>query len=186
MDKHEVAIIGGGSLGRLLVEIIESLPQYRIAGFIDDSYPSEKSIFEYSIIGRLADLDTLPSMLLAMGVGEPKDRKLIYDSQVANGHKFPPLVHSSAFLSKYASVADGVIVGPNSSILNNSIVAEGSCILSHVNINQDVIVNKFCLIGAGSIIGNNATLGEGSHISMASRIHLGSKIEPWTYYVDSK
>lgn len=177
-----IYILGGGSLGSLLVDIIESQNTMKIAGIFDDGFPDLKQVFGYPIIGKMTDVNTIHSGNFAVGVGDPKWRKQTIEEKSARGFQFPALIHKSVILSKYCTIESGVIIGPNSSILSGSLVKKGSCILSHVNVNQDVVINPYCLIGAGTIIGNNAILGEGCHIGLASHIKLKQVIEPWTYY----
>lgn len=182
MTKQEIFIIGAGTMGKLVAEIIECSEEYFVAGFYDDNHPDIIESLGYAVIGSLQDLDTASPRNLAIGIGDPQSRKLIFEKTVSRRNIFPSLIHPSVVMSKHARIADGVIIGPNSSVLNGSKINKGACILSHVNINQNIIVGAYSLIGAGAIIGNNATLGEGCHISMGSRIQLNSEIEPWTYY----
>jgi len=178
----EIYIIGAGTLGRFIIDIVESTNQFRISGFFDDGYPEVKEICGYEIVGKINDMDIHRAKNLIIGIGEPQYRKRIYEEKSAQGYKFPTLIHKSAVLSKYCTIEDGVIVGPNSSILNGSIIRKGSCILSHVNINQDVVIEPYCLIGAGVVIGNNARIGEGCHVGLSNHIKLNQALEPWTCY----
>ncbi|KAB2878377.1 hypothetical protein F9K33_13430 [bacterium] len=177
-----VYVLGGGTLARLIIDIIESLDEFKIAGFFDDGYPNSKDVLGYSILGQITDIDVKKTTNLVIGIGDPKYRKLIFEEKSAQGFHFPSLVHKSVIRSKYCTIENGVIIGPNSSVLSGSIIKQGSCVLSHVNINQDVVINPFCLIGAGSVIGNSAVLGEGCHIGLANHVNLNQLIDPWTYY----
>ncbi len=178
----KIKIIGAGTLGRFIIDIVEAGDQFKIAGFFDDGYPEVKSICGYKIIGKSTDIDHHRITNLIIGIGDPKFRKIIFEEKLARGYKFPALIHQSAVLSKYCTIEDGVIIGPNSSVLSGSIIKQGTCILSHVNINQDVVIDPYCLIGAGAVIGNNARIGEGCHIGLSSHIKLNQVINPWTSY----
>ena len=178
----KVYILGAGTLGKFIVDIIESRNDFEVGGFFDDGYPELKYIYDYPIIGKLNDVDINLVESLAIGIGDPKWRKKIFEEKTAQGFQFPALIHKSVFLSNHCSVEEATIVGPNSSILSGSIVGRASCLLSHVNINQDVVVNPFCLVGAGVVVGNNAILGEGCHIGLANVIKLKQNVEPWSYF----
>ena len=180
----EIYVIGAGTLGRLVVDIVESHNQFRIAGFFDDGYPELKSVYGYKVVGKIDNMETRRVRNLAIGLGEPKLRKLFFENRSALGYKIPKLVHHSAVLSKHCLIEDGVIIGPNSSVLSGSTIKKGSCILSHVNINQDVTVGPYCLVGAGAVVGNNARIGEGCHIGLAAHIELNQVVEPWSYIND--
>lgn len=181
IKRQSLFIIGAGTLGKLIVEIIESTTEFEVGGFYDDNFPELKSVMNYPVLGKVADLSISDKLNLAIGIGEPKYRKSIFEDFSAKGHHFPALSHSSSVLSKYSLIEDGVLIGPNSSVLSGSRVQKGTCILSHVNINQDVQIESFCLIGAGVIIGNNAKLGEACHIGLGQRVYLNEEIAAGTF-----
>ncbi len=49
----DIYIIGGGILTRLIIEIIESNPDMKVAGIYDDGYPDRKNVLGYEVIGRI-------------------------------------------------------------------------------------------------------------------------------------
>ena len=177
----KVFIIGAGTLGKLIVEIIESTKEFEVGGFYDDNFPELQAVLNHPVLGRIRDISNSGQLVLAIGIGEPKYRKSILEELSGNGHNFPILAHSSAVLSKYCEIGEGVLIGPNSSVLTGTLVQKGTCILSHVNINQDVKIEPYCLIGAGVIIGNNARLGEGCHIGLGQRVFLNEEVEAWSF-----
>lgn len=177
-----IHILGAGMLGRLIIDIIESQPGLVVGGVYDDGYPDMNDVYGYPIVGKLDAIDRQPAASLAIGIGEPKWRKKLYEEKKSRGFELPALIHRSVTLSNHCTVEPGVIIGPNSSVLAGSVVGRGTCILSHVNINQDVTINPYSLIGAGVVIGNNAILGEGCHVGLASHVELGQNIKPWSYH----
>ncbi len=179
MKTKKIHIIGSGTLAKLIVEIIESNDHYEVGGFFSDDFCD--SVSGYPIIGKFSDTCNFKKLYLAIGIGEPKFRKVIFERELKNGHTFPPIIHSSVVKSRFSTIEQGVIIGPNSSILTGSVVKHGCCILSHVNINQDVQIEPFCLIGAGVIIGNNAKLGEACHIGLGQRVSLNEVVVAGTF-----
>jgi acetyltransferase-like isoleucine patch superfamily enzyme len=182
----KIYILGTGTLGRLIAEIIESIDNIEVGGFFDDGYPSVKKVFTYDVLGKFADADNKIHSFLAIGIGEPKYRKSIYEEKAKSGFSFPSIIHSSCVISKYCSIEDGVIIGSNSSVLNGSLIKKGSCLLSHVNVNQDVVIEPYCLVAAGVVIGNNALLGEGCHIGLGNIVKLNQEIKPWTTMINGE
>jgi acetyltransferase-like isoleucine patch superfamily enzyme len=181
LEPKKIHIIGSGTLAKLIVEIIESTNHYVVGGFFSDDFPESLSVLGYPVIGKFVDTCKFKSLCLAIGVGEPKFRKEIFERESKIGHNFPPIIHSSVVKSRFSTIEQGVIIGPNSSILTGSVVKHGCCILSHVNINQDVQIEPFCLIGAGVIIGNNAKLGEACHIGLGQRVSLNEVVVAGTF-----
>ena len=179
MDIH---IIGGGVLTQLIIEIIESNPDMKVAGIYDDGYPDRKNVLGYEVIGKIDLIQSKSQIHLAIGIGEPKFRmRFLEDSRFKDCY-FPSLIHSNSLISKYSKIGKGVIVGPFTSILNNSRIGDGCCILSHVNINQSVVLEDFCLVGAGVLIGNGVSVGKGCHLSLGSKIPLNGRVKAWSYY----
>lgn len=181
MSKKKIYIVGAGTLGRFLVEIIENTLDYEVGGFFDDNYPKIKNMLGYSILGKIQDVNLDTHAYLAIGIGDPKFREDFFTKRKKDGFHFPAMVHQQTVISKYAIIEDGVIIGPYSSVLGGSIIGENTCVLSHVNVNQDVKIGKSCLIGAGVIVGNQVEIGEGCHISLGVQIPLGKIIDNWQY-----
>ena len=178
----KIFILGAGTLGKFVIDIIESLDAFEVGGIFDDGYPALRNVYGYKVIGRFNEVDVNFNANLAIGIGQPKSRKKIFEEKSAQGFQFPPLIHKNVALSKYCSVEEAVIIGPNSSVLSGSIIRRATCILSNVNINQDVVINPYCLVGASVVVGNKAILGEGCHIGLANHVKLNQTVEPWTYF----
>jgi acetyltransferase-like isoleucine patch superfamily enzyme len=175
----KIYIIGAGTLCKFIIDIAESRGDIEIGGIFDDNFPALKNIYTYSVIGKLSDININFVTNLAIGIGDTRWRKRIFEERSAQGFVFPTLIHGNVVLSKHCFVDRGVIIGPNSSVLSGSNIGRAACILSHVNVNQDVTIGPYSLIGAGVVIGNNAVLGEGSHIGMSSHVKLNQRVESW-------
>ncbi len=178
----KIYVLGAGTLCKFIIDIVESRVDCMIDGIFDDNYPHLNNVYDYKVVGHLNDVDVNANNNLAIGIGDPKSRKKVFEEKAAQGFQFPALIHNTVNLSKYCKIEDAVLIGPNSSVLAGSFVGRASCILSHVNINHDVIIKSYCLVGAGVVIGNNAILGEGSHIGLANHIKSRQKVMQWSYY----
>lgn len=173
-----IFIIGGGTLCKFVIDIVESLDNIRIEGIFDDNYPQKKSVNKYPVIGKISDIATVNKNLV-LAIGDPAFRKSFISEKTFEGHTFPIVTHASTIISKYAEIGAGNIIGPYSSVLGGSTVGAGCCILSNVNINHDIEIGTYSLIGAGCLIGNNVKIGEGAHLSMGVNVPPEQIIEPW-------
>jgi acetyltransferase-like isoleucine patch superfamily enzyme len=174
-------VLGGGTLGRFIVDIAADCDDLVIGGFFDDRYPAVTMIDGLPIVGRFADATPDLHRHLAIGIGEPTVRRSLFRAFHAAGFELPSVVHPSAVISRNAHIADGVIVGPQSTVLSGSQIGTGCCMLSQVNINHDTIVHPWCLIGASVAVGNGAILGEGCHIAMGRLIAPAATVPAWSY-----
>ncbi|MFH1004446.1 MAG: hypothetical protein V1781_02975 [Bacteroidota bacterium] len=182
MNKELIYIIGGGTLCNFIIDIINEIPKYQIAGIFDDNFPQLNEVAGIKVIGRFNDIDLNPSRNLVIGIGEPKFRKTFYKEKKKKGFIFPSVIHPQTVISANSKIHDGVIIGPYTTVLSNTEIGAGTCVLSHVNINHNISIAQFVLIGASVSIGNGAKIGEGAHISMGKIIAPQKEINPWEYF----
>ena len=172
-----IAILGAGTLAAFIMDIASRSARFEVVGQYDDRSPELTHSNGAPVLGRMDDV--APGTALALGVGAPRARQDLFGRFAAQGCPFPALVDPSCVVSVSARLADGVILGPLSSVLGGSEVLEAACLLSHVNVNQDVRIGAFALVGAGAIIGNGAQVGTGAHIGLGARIPRLGAVEDW-------
>lgn len=172
-------IIGGGTLSKFIIDILESFDG-EIGGVFDDNFPELNKVCGYNVLGRVSDIGTEHEQL-AIGMGEPALRKQIYQKYKKTGHIFPAIIHKTCVVSNTSRIGEGAIIGPFSGVLSGTEIGNAVCMLSGVQSNQDVTIGDFSLIGAGVNIGNGAVLGEGCHVSMSHVIRPKESIPAWSY-----
>lgn len=172
-----IAILGAGTLAAFIMDIAARSARFEVVGQYDDRYPELTHGNGAPVLGRMDDVP--PGTALALGVGAPRARRELFGRFTALGCPFPVLVDPSCVVSPSARLADGVILGPLSSVLAGSEILEAACLLSHVNVNQDVRVGAFALVGAGAIIGNGARVGTGAHVGLGARVPRLGSVEDW-------
>jgi len=175
----QVYIIGGGTLSRFVIDILESV-EIEIGGLYDDRYPDLKNVLGYSVLGKIEDV-FLDHKKLVIGIGEPEKRKSLFEKFSSRGHCFPVILHKTSFVSNHAKIEEGSIIGPACNILAESKVGKGACLLANVNINQNTLVGDYSLLGAGVNVGNNAVLNEGCHVGMSCVIPPDATVNAWEY-----
>lgn len=52
-----IHILGAGTLGKFIIEIIESQFNFEVGGIYDDGYPDLDSIYGYKIIRKLNEIN---------------------------------------------------------------------------------------------------------------------------------
>ena len=176
-----IAILGAGTLTEFVIDIAESLIDKKVVGIYDDKYPQLKEVMGFPILGKIEDASLDISQHLVIGIGEPSIRERIYLEKKEEGFLFPSIIHPSCVISRSAQIQDGVIIGPFSTVLSNSTIEQGVCLLSCVNVNHYVSIGAFSLVGAGVVFGNNVQVGTGGHISMGQHIGPGTTVEDWSY-----
>lgn len=194
-EIKRIAIYGAGGLGREVAGGIhrinkESDTQWEIVGFYDDNIPVGTPVSHYGeIIGNKDSLNAVDEPLaLAIAVGDPRIRKLIYDSITNPNITYPNLIAPSFKVldPETFKIGRGNIIQDNCSatcdvIIGNFNVFNGSDVMGHddiigdfnvlmpgVHLSGAVTVGNCNLLGVDSVvlqkvkIGDRVTLGAGS------------------------
>lgn len=167
----DLILVGGGGHCKSVIDVAESAG-YRIIGILD--MPSEvgKSVLSYPIIGSDNDISNYArreGVYFAITVGQIKDssaRIRIYEKILAAGGKLPPIISSTAYVSKYAVIGDGTVVMHRAVINAGASVGRNCIINTFANIEHDVQIGSFCHISTGAMINGGCRLGD--------RVFIGS------------
>jgi len=115
-----------------------------------------------SVITRLPSAD-LGDVSFALGVGAGYAREEVMKELVAKvaEARFPPVVHSSAYISPDSRIEDGVVV------------------LSHAHVGPGCVLGLGAVVNTGSSLDHHSTLGEFATLSPGARtgggVHIGNR-----------
>ena len=170
----KIIIVGAGGHSKTCIEVVESSKNYKIIGFIDNK-AKLRGIFKNFKIFNEKNLNALLKITrnAHIGVGQIKSAKprvQLFEKYKKKGFKFPVLIHSSAYISKYSSVDEGTLVGINSIINANCIIGYNTIINNKSLIEHDSIIGNNCHISTGAIINGNCLIGDNTFIGSGSVI----------------
>jgi len=181
MNKPSVIIIGNGSHARMIQELIEEDGNYTIIG-VTSNDEAATDFYGYPVLGTDNILETYFQKgvkYAAMGIGGFKNnnlRRKVFNYAISIGYQFINLIHSSAVVSKYAKLGQGIVINPNV-IVNNEVVLGDNCMLACGSIvSHETILENHVLISAGVVVGGNCTIGEGTLCALGSKIVSGVNI----------
>ena len=171
-----IAIYGASGHGKVVADIAMT-NGYDEVIFIDDGNNSYLNFQEY------LELYNYP---IALGIGDNKIRKMLYEKIKSENLEVKTLVHCKAIVAKDVILEEGVVIMPGvvvntgsiigrGSILNTSSIVEHDCKIGdfvHIAPNSalagDVSVNDLALVGIGSSIVQGKTIGTNSVIGAGS------------------
>ena len=186
-----IILIGGGGHCKSVIDVIEQEGRFEIVGIVDKPELLGSNVLGYSVIGNDSDLDSLAKKyqyaLITVGqIKSPLLRIKLFDLATEAGFILPSIISPNAYVSKYASIGNGVIIMHNAlvnvsasigdnCIVNSKALIEHDCLISkhcHIStnatINGGVIVQSGCFIGSGTITKESITIGENSFIKAGS------------------
>lgn len=191
-----IAIYGAGGLGREVAGGIRRInnnskgEKWELVGFYDDRLEPGTQVSHYGkVLGGMDDLNILEEPLaLAIAVGNPATRKLLFERIINSNITFPNLIAPSFKIldPETFKIGRGNIIQDNCSTtcdvtIGDFNVLNGSDVLGHddnignfnvimpgVHLSGEVKIGDCNLLGVNSVvlqqikIGNNVTLGAGS------------------------
>ncbi len=111
----------------------------------------------FEILGTFEDLwsqQTLSDRNFLLSMGDITIRKELTRKIISKGGKLPTLVHPAAVISNFATISDnGVLISPFTYVQADSVIEEGTILLSHVNISHNTTIGKYCFLAGGATIG---------------------------------
>lgn len=123
-----------------------------------------------------------------LGIGDNLLREKIYNNILNNGKKVISLINSTASISSFATIGDGVFINRNvminafakigsNVILNTGCIIEHECeILENVHIAPGAVLAGNVKVGSGSFIGANSVIKEGVKIGKNVIIGAGTVV----------
>jgi sugar O-acyltransferase (sialic acid O-acetyltransferase NeuD family) len=202
-ERTPVLVIGGGGHAKVLLHVLERLPQFSILGYID---PKDNG----PILGhpRLGGDDAAAAILrehrkvaAALGVGKVRaggGRVSMLEKFGSMGFVFPAIVAPSAVVSRDivlgegAVILDGAVVQPGcrlgrAVIVNTSAVVDHDCILDDdVHVATGAVLSGGIRVAAGALVGAGASCRQGVRIGAGCTIAAGATVacdclEPGVY-----
>lgn len=171
---NKLAIVGASGHGKVIADIAEQLGF--IVNFYDDAYPSKTYIEHWPIHGTCADLialnntsTTSSDVVVAIGNNDIRQQKIQLLQQ--NNFNLITLIHPTAVISQYATIAQGSVVFAGAIINAFANIGIG-CI-----VNTSAIIEHDCAIGDFTHICPNTALAGGVIIGSKSWVGIGSQIK---------
>ncbi|WP_088816289.1 MULTISPECIES: acetyltransferase [Listeria] len=190
-DERPLVIIGCGSQGRMLRNIVEHHNLgYKFVGFLDDQITDFRGIdggFEAPVSYSQSLLSEEVFFILAIGNVDDRYNVAKRLTHIPE-NRYATIIHPHAYvdhtveigygtyISASVAIMHGVTVGSHTSILTGSVIEYESQIGSFVNISPNatlcgnVRVNDISFVGAGASIIQGITLGERNLIGAGATV----------------
>jgi sugar O-acyltransferase (sialic acid O-acetyltransferase NeuD family) len=188
-----IVLIGGGGHCKSVIDVIEQEGRFEIVGIVDKPELLGSDVFGYSVIGNDSDLSNLAKKyqyaLVTVGqIKSPSPRIKLFDLATEAGFILPSIISPRAYVSKYATIGQGVVIMHdalvnvntiigNNCIVNSKALIEHDCHISdhcHIStrstINGGVVIETGCFIGSSVITKELITINKNSFIKAGSLV----------------
>jgi sugar O-acyltransferase (sialic acid O-acetyltransferase NeuD family) len=177
--KQPLILIGAGNVGGYLAYNISDFPEYEILGILDDD-PSKhgKSMYGYQVLGEIEALFGMDcsGLSVAICLHDPSIKKEVFVRIQGLGLLFPSFISPYAWISKGCIVGKGSIIYPGVSINHESQIGDFVNINMNCALGHNALVGHFSSFAPGVSLGGNTTLEEGVDMGIGSSTLQGVTI----------
>lgn len=177
----DIILVGAGVLSKLVIDIISYKENFNVIGIYDDTKRKGDIVNGYKILGKIEDIYCSTTINVVVCIGDQLFKKDLYSKLKRKGFSFPSIMAHNSVISKNAKIEEGCIIGFFTTVLYDSQIGFGSCILNNVSINHNTIIGENVLIGVGANIGNDCLIDNDVHISMGVTLLPNEKVELGKY-----
>jgi len=176
---ERLIVVGGGGFGREIIcwaedcQAAGTLPP--LGGFIDDAVEALPG-YDVSRVGTFQDYSPQDGDLFVVAVGDPAKKRRMVESLKARGASFATLVHPSATVVRTASMAEGVIMCPQTMMMPDSRAEPFVTILNFSGIGHDSRVGAYTTLSSLVDITGNVTVGSEVFIGAGARLLPGISV----------
>lgn len=156
-------IYGTGGHATVVVDMILSLREYEIIGFIDDDQNKAGSYFyKHANVFTVNDFEKANKKFkvnnMFISIGDNSTRKRIAEKYAE--FNFPVFIHPTAILGKYSNIREGSAVMPYAIIESEAKVGRHNIINNASIIGHGSNLGDYCHVGGGVVLSGGVTLGD--------------------------
>ena len=162
--KPSIVLVGGGGHCKAVIDVIESLDQYSIAGIVDQPEKLGQFCLGYPIIGGDAELPKLV---------KKHHHFLITVGQI----KTAQIRHRLLITLQQLGAEMATIIAPSATISRHATIGVGSLIMPAAVIGAEVTIGQNCIINSGAIIEHESHIGDSCHIATGAVINGQTSVQ---------
>jgi sugar O-acyltransferase (sialic acid O-acetyltransferase NeuD family) len=182
-DKPKLLVVGSSGHASVLVDAIELVGAYRVAGYLDDSLPRGAVRRDYLVLGGLDDAISICVDQhindVVIAIWDNWWRRKVYSDLTHDCPNlgFPVIKHPSAIIAASAKISRGAAILAGSHIGPGSRIGAFCIINTGSSIDHDCTLQDFASVAPGVFMGGLVQIGECSAIgvgaSVSDRIFIG-------------
>ena len=183
--KHSIILVGGGGHCKSVIDVIEKLQTYEIAGIIDQENLIGKEISGYRIIGSDSDLPVFSkshsNFIITVGqIKSSEVRTKIFEALQKLKVNMPVIVSPLGHVSVHTTIGEGTIVMHYAMVNADARVGKNCIINSRALIEHDCFIGDHTQISTGAIVNGNVKVGNHCFIGSGAVLVQGIEIADYT------
>lgn len=108
-------------------------------------------------------------------------RRSVFERFKKMGFSFPPLVHPFAWISHYASIAEGVQIAAGAVVQAGASIGNNTIVNTRSSIDHDTQLGAHCHLAPGATLCGDVRIGDGSFVGAGATVIQGVVLAPETF-----
>jgi sugar O-acyltransferase (sialic acid O-acetyltransferase NeuD family) len=125
---------------------------------------------EQPALRRLEAFEPVPGEQYFLVPTTPAKRRLVDELRRRFGIRFARLVHPSAYVSRYASLGEGVFVGARSVVAAGAVLADHAFVNRGVTVGHDTTIGEYARLQPGCNVGGHVRIGRAALIGIGAQV----------------
>jgi UDP-perosamine 4-acetyltransferase len=165
--ERRAVIFGAGGFG---VELHALLAGERFAtlGFIASKSETNLPAAYLGGDGAIAEIPADAHLFVA--IGDPAARRRVFDRIARAGRTPATFVHPAAYVAPTATIGNGAIVYPNTTVHGGAKLGAGVVVNSNVSVGHECDIGAFCSLNPGVALGGRMTMAPGTYVGIGATI----------------
>ena len=162
-DKILVIYGAGGMAKEIAVMTKESDYWTKIIMAVDSQYLPEKQEYAGCQILSLAKVEQIykkDEVEFLIGVGEPSNRKELYEKIQSKGFQFAKFIHPNVKIHSCTKIGDGCIIYPGVSIASDVTIGQNTAVFFNSVLGHDTLIGNHCNLSVGVLLAGFTRWGE--------------------------
>lgn len=171
-------ILGASGYSKVIISIIEKLPQFKLIGLVDKSYnlESSRTVLNYPILGEDSDLPTLIEKFKITGfviaIGDNYTRSIVAKKMTNEfpNLRSPVIIDPSSKVSGHAHIGKGTVIMPGATVNASTHIGNYNILNTNCSVDHDNNTGEFVSLGPNSTTGGNVRVGDYSVIGISATV----------------
>jgi len=179
ISTRKLVIFGASGHGKVVADIGQSVGFSSIL-FVDDSRSKAGSAFYgHSVMSWEQFLDrhlACSEMVVALGIGDNRNRERCFNRVIAAGFELVTLIHSSAVVAPSARLGLGTVVMATAVVNADARVGDGAILNTGSVVEHDNRIGRFVHLSPKVALGGDAHVGDRTHLGLGAVVLPGRRV----------
>jgi sugar O-acyltransferase (sialic acid O-acetyltransferase NeuD family) len=179
---RDLLIVGSGGFARETAQLVTALPEWRLAGFLDDDPVGHGGTVDgVKVLGPAEEALHRTDAQVVVCTGSPRDygsRARIVARLGLPADRFAVLVHPMAVVAPSCTVGPGSVLLAGVVLTASVRVGAHVAVMPHATLTHDDVVEDFVTIASGVRLGGGVRVGPGAYLGAGAMVREGRTIGP--------